>query len=254
MKNRIADISLRKAAIVAGFGYLIIFITGIFSNFFVLESLIVPGDATTTSNNIMGNDLLFRKGILSFIIMVVFDVVLAWAFYVLLKPVNKNLSLLSGWLRLVNSTIFGIALYNLFSVLQILSGAEYLKVFVTGQLQAQVMLFLNAFNYTWLIGLVFFGLHLFVLGYLIFKSGYIPRILGILVIVASVGYLIDSFANFLLPNYTDYKDIFLLVVVVPGIIGELSLTFWLLFKGAKIPEMKNLDETPPEKKDTKREM
>jgi hypothetical protein len=66
-----------------------------------------------------------------------------------------------------------------------------------------------------------------------------PRILGILLIVASIGYLIDSFANFLLPNYTDYKDIFLLVVVIPGIIGELSLTFWLLLKGAKIPERKN---------------
>jgi len=102
-----------------------------------------------------------------------------------------------------------------------------------------MLLFLNTFNNTWLIGLVFFGLHLFVLGYLIFKSGYIPRILGILLIVASIGYLIDSFANFLLPNYTEYKDIFLLVVVVPGIIGELSLTFWLLFKGAKIPDMKS---------------
>lgn len=171
--------------------------------------------------------------------MVVFDVVLAWALYILLKPVNKNLSLLSGWLRLVNSTIFGIALYNLFSVLQILSGAEYLKVFVAGQLHAQVMLFLNAFNHTWLIGLVFFGLHLFFLGYLIFKSGYIPRILGVLLIVASVGYLIDSFANFLLPNYTNYATIFLLVVAVPSIIAELSFTFWLLFKGGKIPEIKS---------------
>ena len=230
--------SNKKIARIAGFGYLIIFITGIFSNFFVLESLIVPGDAATTANNIMVNDFLYRIGILSFIIMVVFDVILAWALYVLLKPVNKNLSLLSGWLRLVNSTIFGIALYNLFNVLQILSGAEYLKEFVTGQLQAQMMLFLNTFNFTWLIGLVFFSLHLFVLGYLIFKSGYIPRILGILLIVAALGYLIDSFANFLLPNYTDYENIFLLIVIVPGIIGELSLTFWLLFKGAKIPEIR----------------
>jgi hypothetical protein len=111
--------SLKKISKFAGFGYLIIFITGIFANFFVLESLIVSGDAATTANNIIGNDFLFRIGIFSFIIMVVFDVVLAWALYVLLKPVNKNLSLLSGWLRLVNSTIFGIALYNLFNVLQI---------------------------------------------------------------------------------------------------------------------------------------
>lgn len=229
--------SLKTISKIAGFGYLIIFITGFFSNFFVLESLIAPGDAATTANNIMGNDFLFRIGILSFIIMVVLDVVLAWALYILLKPVNQNLSLLSGWLRLVNSTIFGIALYNLFSVLQILSGADYLKVIVTEHLQAQVMLSLNTFNNTWLIGLVFFGIHLFVLGYLIFKSGYIPKYIGILLIVAAAGYLIDSFANFLLPNYADYKDIFLLIVVVPGVIGELSLTFWLLFKSTKLTEI-----------------
>lgn len=240
MTNQIANISLRKAAVIAGFGYLIIFITGIFSNFFVLESLVVTGNAAKTANNIMGNDLLFRIGILSFIIMVIFDVLLAWALYVLLKPVNKNLSLLSGWLRLVNSTIFAVALYNLFSVLQVLSGTEYLKAFASDQLQAQVMLSLSTFNFIWLIGLVFFGFHLLVLGYLIFKSGYIPRILGILLIVASIGYLIDSFANFLLPSYPDYKDIFLFIVVVPGVIGELSLTFWLIFKGAKIPEIKEI--------------
>jgi hypothetical protein len=240
MTNCSTNVSLRKAARIAGFGYLIIFITGIFSNFFVLERHIVPGNAAITANNIMANYSLFRIGILSFIIMVVFDVVLAWALYVLLKPVNKNLSLLSGWLRLVNSTIFGIALYNLFNVLQILSGADFLKEFVTGQLQAQVMLSLSTFNFTWLIGLVFFGLHLLLLGYLIFKSGYMPRILGILLIVASIGYLIDSFANFLLPNYTNYEDLFLLIVVVPGVIGELSLTFWLIFKGGKIPEMKEV--------------
>jgi hypothetical protein len=216
---------------IAGFGYLIIFITGIFSNFFVLENLIVYGDAATTASNIIGNDSLFRIGILSFMLMVIFDVVLAWALYVLLKPVNQNLSLLSGWLRLVNSTIFGIALFNLFNVLQILSGAEYLNAFGTDQSHAQVMLNFNTFNTTWLIGLVFFGLHLLVLGNLIFKSGYIPKFIGLFLVVAAIGYLIDSCANFILPNYIVYKDIFMIIVVVPGIVGELSLTFWLLFKG-----------------------
>lgn len=238
MADSVADISLRKVAIVTGIGYLIIFVTGFFSNFFVLESLIVPGDAVATANNIMGNGMLFRMGILSFIIMVVFDVFLAWTLYILLKGINKNLSLLSGWLRLVNGTIFGVALYNLFSVLQVLSGAEYLKVFVPDQLYAQVMFFLDTFNYTWLIGLIFFGLHLFVLGYLIYKSGYMPKILGLLLVIASVGYLIDSFANFLLANYADYEDIFLIIVAVPGVIGELSFTLWLLFKGGKIQEVK----------------
>jgi hypothetical protein len=76
-----------------------------------------------------------------------------------------------------------------------------------------------------------------VLGYLIYKSGYIPKTIGILLFIAAIGYLIDSFANFLLADYVNYKDIFLMIVLVPGVIGELSLTFWLLFKGAKIPEI-----------------
>jgi len=236
MTESIADISLREAAIIAGFGYLIIFIMGIYANFFILGSLIVPEDAVTTANNILTNNGQFRIGILSFAIMVIFDVVVAWALYVFLKPVNKSLSLLTAWFRLVNATIFGIALYNLLSVLQLVDGADYLTVFETGQLQAQVMLFLNAFNNTWLIGLVFFALHLLILGYLIIKSDYMPGIIGLLLIIASLGYLIDSFANFLLPNYADYASIFMLIVVIPGVIGELSLTFWLLLKGSKIPE------------------
>ena len=130
-------------------------------------------------------------------------------------------------------------MYNLFAVLQLLSGAGYLTVFETGQLHAQVLLFLDAFNFTWLIGLVFFGVHLLFLGYLIIKSGYIPRILGILLIVASLAYLVDSFANILLPSYINYATIFLLIVVVPSVIAELSFTFWLLIKGGKIPEMKS---------------
>ena len=226
--------SLNKIARIAGAGYLIIFITGIFANFFVLESMLVPGDANATAGNIMDNTMQFRIGILSFFVMVIIDLLLVWALYLLFKPVNRDLSLLAAWLRLVNATIFGVALYHLFGVLELLGGADFLTVFNKDQLYAQVMLLLDAFNSTWLVGLVFFGLHLFFLGYLIIKSSYVPGIIGILLVVAAFGYLIDSFANFLLPSYDDYKDIFLLIVVVPGIIGELSLTFWLLIKGIKV--------------------
>jgi hypothetical protein len=231
--------STKNISRIAGVGYLIIFISGIFANYFVLQSLIVPGNAAATADNIKANEFLFRTGIFSFIIMVIFDIILAWALYVLLKPVNKNLSLLSGWFRLVNAAIFGIALYNLFNVLQLVSGAGYLQVFETGQLHARIMLYLEAFNLTWLIGLVFFGVHLFFLGYLIFKSGYIPRILGILLMFAAAGYLTDSFANFLLPAYDDYVAIFTIAVFVPAFIAELLLCLWLLLKGGNIPEMDN---------------
>lgn len=239
MTNGIAEKSPLVYARLAGFGLLLMAILAIFSNFFVIESLIIPGDATTTANNIIANELLFRSGIASFIIVLILDVLVAWALYVLLKPVNKNLALLAAWFRLIYTAIFGVALYNFLIVLQLLSGADYLTVFETDQLHAQVMLFINAFNNGWLIGLVFFGVHLFVVGYLIVKSGFMPRILGILLIMSSMGYLIDNFAKLLLSNYTEYETIFLLIVAVPGVIGELSLAIWLLFKGNKIPEMRS---------------
>lgn len=232
-----SNISLHKAAQFAGIGYLIIIITGIGANFFVLENLVVQGNADATANNILANETLFRIGIFSFIVMVIADLLVAWALYIFFKPVNNEISLLVAWLRLVNSTIFAIALYNLFSVLQLLSGADYLTAFNSNQLQAQVMIFLDAFNNTWLIGLLFFGMHLYFLSYLIIKSNYIPKILGVFLFIASVGYLADSFASFLLPNYKNYQEIFLLIVLVPGLIGELSFCLWLLIKGNKIPQL-----------------
>jgi hypothetical protein len=236
MTNRIADISLRKAAIVAGFGYLPVFILGGFANF---SNFIVPEDAATTVNNIMASESLFRTYIASWVIVLTFDTVVAWALYVLLKPVNKSLSLLAAWFRLVFVAIFGSALVNLLSVLPLLSGADYLTVFEPNQLQALAMSLVNAYAYGVNISFVFFGLHVFFLGYLIFKSDYIPRILGVLLIVASLGYLIDSFASFLSSNYANNEALFFLFVAVPAIIAELSLTLWLIFKGAKIPEMKS---------------
>ncbi|MCB0564202.1 MAG: DUF4386 domain-containing protein [Lewinellaceae bacterium] len=225
--------SLDRIARTAGLGYLIIFITGFFANFFVLEGLVVDGDAAATFANIGNNPMQFRWGILSFLVMVMADVLLAWPLYLLLRPVNEHLSLLSAWLRLVNGAIFGVALVNLFGVLRLFSGAEYLATFETATLQARTMLLLDAFNYTWLIGLAFFGLHLLVLGYLVFRSGYFPKVLGLLLQLAALGYLTDSFAQFLLLNYADYKAVFEMIVVIPGVVGEFSFTVWLLVKGVK---------------------
>jgi hypothetical protein len=225
--------ALKKTARLAGAGYLVIFITGFFANFFVLEGLVVEGNAQATSENILANLMQFRWGIFAFLIMVVIDVLMAGPLYILLKPVNKNLSLLSAWLRLVNGTIFGVALYSLFGILHLLSGAEYLTALEPAEIHARVMLHLEAFNFIWLIGLVFFGLHLFLMGILILKSDYIPKIIGGLLQLAAVGYLTDSFAQFLLPDYKSVQHVFELVVLIPGVIGELSFTVWLLIKGAK---------------------
>jgi len=227
MTNFVADISQRNAAIIAGLGLLIMTIFAVFAIYFVFPNLIVPGDAATTANKIMANEMQFRAGICSYLIVIVCDVVVAWALYVFLKPVNKSLSLLAAWFRLVYATIFGIALVNYVSVLQLLNNADYLTVFETDQLHAKVILSLNAFSDGWAIGLVFFGFHLVLLGYLIFKSDYIPRILGVLLIVAGLGYLIDNFGKFLLPNYD------LNIATFVGW-GEFLFVLWLLFKGGKV--------------------
>ena len=236
MVNRIADISPGKAARIAGFAYLIIIISGIFAEFFVRSSLFVAGNASATANNIVASESLFRIGIAGDLIMIMCDVVVALALYILLNQVNKSLALLAAFFRLAQAATLGINLLNLFFVLHLLSGADYLAVFGADQLHALVLLFLKGHSTGYLIGLVFFGFHCLILGYLIFKSDFIPRILGILLVFASLGYLIDSFANFLLPSYADYEMIFVFVVFVPAFIAELSFCLWLIFKGAKIAE------------------
>ena len=138
--------------------------------------------------------------------------------------------------RLGEAFILGINMLNHLFVLQLLSGANYLNVFEPDQLHALVLVFLNAHNSGVLISEVFFGLHLVFLGYLVLKSGYFPRILGILLVCASAGYLIESFGNFLAPSY---GEIFSYVVLVLGIIGELPFLFWLLLKGVHVEKWKN---------------
>jgi len=236
MTNRIDDMSQRKAAIVAGIGLLFSFIPAVLVYFFVFPNLIVPGDAATTANNIMASGGLFRASIVGWLIVLTGDVVRAWAFYVFFKQVHKSLSLLMGWFMLIHVAIFGIAQLNLVFVSVLLSGADYLTVFEPNRLHALVLLFLNGWEYGFLIGLFFFSIHLFFLGYLVFKSGYIPRILGILLIVASFSYLIDSLGIILFPNY---PEIISTVLAVPMTIGETAFVVWLVFKGGKTPKMKS---------------
>ena len=237
--NRTAETSPLIYARAAGFAYLIIIIAGIFAQFFVRSSLIVWGDAATTANNIVASEGLFRIGFAADLVVFLSDIVLSVLLYVLLKPVNKTLALLAAFFRLTHASILGINLLNHYFALLLLSGADYLTVFETDQLHALVLLFLNAHNYGYLIGGVFFGLSLFVLSYLVFKSGYFPRFLGVLLVFASLGYLIDSFGNFLLPNYA---AIFSMVVLVPAVIAEFSLCLWLLLKGVNVQQWDNKNE------------
>ncbi len=240
MANQSSDVPQRQATIIAGLGLLIMAIIAFFANFSVIQGLVVPDDAAKTVSNIMENQMLFRFGIAGFLVVLLCDVLVAWALYVFLKPVNQSLSVLAAIFRLVYTAIFGVVLLQLSNALQWLQGATHLSAMSVEQLQAQVMMSLESFQYGWLIALVFFGFHLLVLGYVVMKSVYVPKVLGVLLLVAGFAYILDSFAHFLLPNYADYKTLFIVIVAVPGILGELSLCFWLLIKGGKVQQARAL--------------
>lgn len=143
--------------------------------------------------------------------------------------------------------VFGAALVSLVLVVELLNNADYLTLMGTDQLHANMLLLNDSFNYGWLIGLTLFAIHLLTMGYVIITSKYMPRVLGILLIFAGLGYLIDSAENILVADYVEYETIFLLIVAVPGFIAEVSLTGWLLFRGGKVQGRDNRTIAPTER-------
>ena len=233
MINIINDISMRKAAIVSGVAIMVMTVAAVVATNLTIGSLIVKDDAVITTNNIITSEVLFRSGIFSWLIILICDVLAAWGLYIFLKPVNKHLSLLMAWFRLVYAAILGTALLNYVNVLLLISGDDYVSSFGIEKFQSQVMLSLDAFGSMWSIGLLVFGIHIFLLGYLALKSGYIPKIWGILLLIASVGYVITNSAKLLLPAYDDYKTVFELIFIIP-MLSEVGLGIWLLIKGVKV--------------------
>jgi len=186
-------------------------------------------DSATTASNISSNESLFRLGIFGFIIVIICDILVSWSLYVLLKPVNHSLSLLMGWWRLVYSTIFAVALVNYLDILHLLGESGLSASMDTAQLSTKVKLSVKAFSDLWTIGFIFFGLHLTFLGYLVSKAGYIPKIIGILVLIAGISYLIDYSVKVLFPDSSPDVSLY------AGWF-ELILMLWLLIKGNKVSE------------------
>ncbi len=233
MTNCESDVSLRQAAIIGGIAYLVMTVCAIIAEFSARSSLIDWGDAAATANNIADSEMLFRVGIACFAIVLLCDVIVAWALYVFLKPVNKSISLLTAWFRVVYTSIHGAALVGLVLALLLLTSADYSSVFEPGQLNALALLLLNGHDQGWLIGEVFFGTHLLLLGYLIFRSDYVPRILGVLLMIGGAAYLGNSFVEFLVADSADFESALLIAVAVPSAIGEFGLAVWLLVRGGK---------------------
>ncbi len=226
MTDNMPQITRRQAALVAGIALLAMAILAPFADFYVLKGLTVPGDAAATFAKLAAGQGLFRVGIGTFLVVAVLDIIVAWALYFFFEPANRSLSLLAAWLRVAYAAMLGAVLGSLTEVLLLVSGGNDLKAFQPVYLQAQVMLALGAFRQAWQLGLVVFGFSLLLLGYLAFKSGFVPKVLGILLIVAGAGYLVDGAGTILLPGYS-------LNIIMYTFIGEPFFMFWLLWKGVR---------------------
>ena len=232
MTNRIAQTSPLVYARVAGLLALSLLVLGPFSQLYVPSTLIVPGDATATADNVRASGWVFPLGIVSDTLIFLIEIVLSVLLYVLLRPVSRALSLVAAFARLAMAIIQGINLLPYFVALLLVSGAGYLTVFEPDQLDALVLLFLNVHQYVVYIWEIFLGLNMFMVSYLVFKSGYFPRILGVLMVFAALGYSTHGYGGILFPNYV---EIFALVVGIGAVIGELPFfVFWLLIKGVNV--------------------
>ena len=217
-----------RAARTAGFVYFLYFVTHIISDV-SRDSLIVLGDAAATANNIMAHEGLFTLTAVGDLLAAALFSLAAWALYVLLKPVNKNVALLFLLLNLAGVAIQCSSDLLLFARQLLLSGAGYLNVFQAAQLQALAMFFLDLREKGFMAAQLFYGAWLFPLGYLVFKSGFLPRILGVVLMVHCVAWLMTFLQSFLFPGF-----VAITYVSWPlGFIAEVGLTLWLLIKGAR---------------------
>jgi hypothetical protein len=221
------ETSLRTAALIAGIGLLIMVIAAPYAELYAYPKLVLAGKAAETAQNIIANKTLFISVIFAYLVTFICDVVVAWALYILLKPVNEHLSLLTAVFRLVYTIIALVALNNLVTVLRLLTTPAYLTIFQPDQLYAQAIIYLHAFKNHWYFGIIFFAIHLVLLGYLVIKSKYIPAVLGVLLIITGLGYLLTTLRPFLFPNINIDFAMFTFY-------GELIFMLWLLIKGSKI--------------------
>lgn len=223
------SISLRAAALTAGLGLLIMVIVAPFAEVFAFPKLVVSNNIEETVENITLKKGLFVSMIFGYLVTFICDIVVAWALYILLRPVNESLSLLTALFRWVYTVIALMALLNLVTVYRMLDSTGYSTGLEPGQMNTQIMLLLKSFRSNWYFGLIFFSIHLGLLGYLVMKASYIPGILGVFLVITGLGYLLTNIRPYLFPainvdfaQYTYY--------------GELFFMLWLLIRGWKVKE------------------
>jgi uncharacterized protein DUF4386 len=213
---------------IGGILYLVIIVAGLTGEMFVRNSVIVSGDAAATAANLVASRSIWRVGIAGDLVMHLCDVGLMLVFYVLLRPVSRNLALLAVLFNLIQTAVLVANKMNLLVPLFLLGDAKYLQAFTPQQLQALSYVALRTHDYGFGVGLIFFGMVCLVVGYLIFQSGYLPKAIGVMMQIAGVCYIANSFALILYPPLASALFPFILL---PPFLAELSLALWLLVKG-----------------------
>jgi hypothetical protein len=235
MANQTVETSPQRYARTGGALYLAIIVLGAFAEGFVTNKLVVPSDPAATAHNILVSSALWRLSVAGDLIVALCAVPLLWIEYLLLRPVSKPLVLLAVLFNVVSLAVEAISKLFLLVVMPTLGNADYLKAFEPQQLQILASLALKSHDIAFNIALIFFGCTCLVNGYLIFKSGYFPRLIGVLMQVAGLSYLIACFAALFAPTFA---DLIIPAILVPPLIGESSFCLWLLVKGVNIAKWK----------------
>ena len=217
--------SLQTYARIAGILFLISMVAGGFGEFYVPTTLIVSGDAAATAANIIAHDSFFRMGFAAYLVEGICDIALSLVFYRLLRPVQKDVALLAAFFGLVSTAVFAGCELFYFAPSLILGGADYLKTFSPDQLNTLSLLSLKLYGYGGMIFLGFYGIATGIRAYLIYRSGYLPRFLGVIMGLAGLGFVLKNLTVVLAPAYA--SDVFILPMMVSG----LTMTIWFLVKG-----------------------
>jgi hypothetical protein len=229
MMERTAEVSPRPSARITGAVYLLYFLTAVLGGFFT-RGIVVDGDAAATANNLLAHQALFRLGLATGLIATACYIAVTALFYDLFKPVSRGLSLLAAFFSLVGCAILAFASLFQLAPLVVLGGGQYLSVFKVEQLRALAFLFLELYGEGVNICFVFFGFYCLLIGYLIFRSTFLPRILGLLMAFAGLGWL-----TFLSPPLANHLSPYILVL---GFVAELALMLWLLVMGVDVQRWK----------------
>lgn len=223
--------SIRKSALIAGIFYFIaIWVTP----WSWISPYIIIGEETTTYNNILANEFLFRLAIVCWFIVVIADTVVGWALYHFFYKTNKALSSLAWVFRIVFAPIMILAVFQWVKALQLISDTGQYAGEVLNGMQSEAMFYFINYEYAVNIAFMIFGLHVGFIGYLSYKSAIVPRILGVLLMVAGVGYQIDCIASYLSPAYASFEHGFLITIAIPAFFSEFMLCLWLLIKGSRL--------------------